>query len=223
MRRVTPARVRFRIQLQTYSMNDFADQYKSIVQSILGGQAEQARATVRCIPGSELGITTIPRSLPIPLQCWVFFRDQFVCRYCEKRCVLPPVLRLLSHFLGDDFRYHPHGRMTECHVAFWRDIASCDHMVPVARGGNSTAQNLVTACYMCNSIKQNWLLEELRWNIKPITTIAWDGLSGSLQCLLQVSAIPVTPYYRNWLRAVERYRRALNREKRPPSAFGGSP
>jgi HNH endonuclease len=173
------------------------------VQSILTGQTQQARETVRCIPGSEPEITTIPRSLPIPLQCRVFSRDQFVCRYCEKRTVVPPVLRLLSHFLGDDFRYHPHGRMTECHVAFWRDIASCDHVVPVARGGDSTPGNLVTACYMCNSIKQNWLLDELRWSIKPSSTIVWDGLSSALGSLLQIAAMPVTPYYRNWLRAVE--------------------
>jgi hypothetical protein len=112
-------------------MNDYADHYSSIVQSILIGQTEQAHETVRCIPGGERGISKVPRNLPIPLQWQVFKRDHFVCRYCEKRTVLPPVLRLLSYFLGDDFRYHRHGLMTECHVAFWRDIASCDHIVPV--------------------------------------------------------------------------------------------
>jgi 5-methylcytosine-specific restriction endonuclease McrA len=186
-------------------MNDYADHYSSIVQSILIGQTEQAHETVRCIPGGERGISKVPRNLPIPLQWQVFKRDHFVCRYCEKRTVLPPVLRLLSYFLGDDFRYHRHGLMTECHVAFWRDIASCDHIVPVARGGVSGAENLATACYMCNSVKQNWLLDELRWEINPIppSATAWDGLAGAVGGMLRLAAIPMTPYYRNWLKAIE--------------------
>jgi hypothetical protein len=61
---------------------------------------------------------------------------------------------------------------------------------------------------MCNSIKQNWLLKELRWNIKPRSTIEWCGLADSLGDLLQVAAMPVTQYYRNWLRAVEQGRQA---------------
>lgn len=200
-------------------MSDFADQYRSIVQSILAGQTKEAREIGRCIPGSEQGISTVPRSLPISLQCRVFFRDHFVCRYCEKRTVLPPVLRLLSHFLGNDFPYHPHGRMTECHVAFWRDIVSCDHVLPVARGGNSTHENLVTACYMCNSIKQNWVVEELRWEIRPISALTWDGLSASFGTLLKAAEVPVTTYYHNWLKAVEQCQGdSLDSESRVHSA-----
>ncbi len=126
------------LQPAPHLMSDFADQYRSIVQSIVEGQVQEARKILRSIPGGERALSTVPRSVPITLQCHIFFRDRFVCRYCEKRTIRPPVLRLVSHFLGDDFRYHPHGRMTECHIAFWRDIASCDHILPVARGGNSS-------------------------------------------------------------------------------------
>lgn len=182
-------------------MADWASEYEAAVRFILAGTTERAREVIRCIPGNAQFLATLPRRLPVQMQCRVFFRDRFICRYCRKRVILPPVLRILSHFLGDDFKYHPHGRMTECHVAFWRDIASCDHVLPVARGGDSTSENLVTSCYMCNSIKQNWLIEELRWQLAPITDTNWDGLASLLASLLEESKIQLTPYYANWLRA----------------------
>jgi len=43
-------------------------------------------------------------------------------------------MRLISLILPDDFPYHRNGKMSECHIAFWRDTASCDHVVPVAPG-----------------------------------------------------------------------------------------
>ena len=102
------------------------------------------------------------------------------------------------------FPYHLHGKMTECHLAFWRDVASCDHLVPVARGGASTLDNLVTACYFCNTMKQSWLVEELGWQVEDGPVSAWDGLVGVYEeAMRQISGAAVSDYHRRWLRALK--------------------
>ena len=42
---------------------------------------------------------------------------------------------------------------------------TCDHVVPVSRGGSSTLDNLVTACLACNLAKATSTLEE--WHAEP--------------------------------------------------------
>jgi len=39
---------------------------------------------------------------------------------------------------------------------------TCDHVVPVSRGGSSNLDNLVTACLACNLAKATSTLEEWR-------------------------------------------------------------
>ncbi len=39
---------------------------------------------------------------------------------------------------------------------------TCDHIVPLARGGNSKPENLATACAPCNYDKGTLLIEEWR-------------------------------------------------------------
>lgn len=38
----------------------------------------------------------------------------------------------------------------------------CDHIVPIARGGNSEIENLTTACFGCNRSKRDKLVSEWR-------------------------------------------------------------
>ena len=74
--------------------------------------------------------------------------------------------------------------------------------------GTSDRKNLVTACYMCNSIKQNWLVEELRWEMQPIPGDSpWDGLSALYPHLLSLVRerypdAAGAAYFRDWLRVV---------------------
>jgi len=60
----------------------------------------------------------------------VFRRDGFVCRYCGKLCRFP--------FVHGDKR-----------------SATLDHVVPIAKGGDHSLDNLVTACLSCNSKKHD--------------------------------------------------------------------
>jgi hypothetical protein len=190
-------------------VRDFSAVYDSVLRSLLIGDESLAARELGSVPSWQApsDASYIPRSVPIPTQVKVFHRDRFTCRYCGRRTVLAPVLRLLSIALGGVFPYHPHGKMSQCHLAFWRDLASCDHLVPIARFGKSEESNLVTACYMCNSIKQNWTIEELGWELQPILQDdPWDGLSNRFPALLEACELrfPAAriPYFRNWLRAL---------------------
>ncbi len=43
-----------------------------------------------------------------------------------------------------------------------------DHMVPVARGGENSLENLVVACKHCNASKGDRLLSELGWSLRAV-------------------------------------------------------
>lgn len=189
-------------------VRDFGSIYAEVLRRLVDGRTSEAAGLIQAVPNWRAlpASRHSARAAPIGTQMRVFRRDSFICRYCGRRTVLPPVLRLLSIALCDVFPYHPHGKMSRCHLAFWRDIASCDHLTPLARFGTSDEQNLVTACYMCNSIKQHWTIEELRWEVRAIPESgAWDGLSGGYGTLLDFCeprfAAARIPYFRNWLRA----------------------
>ncbi len=135
-------------------------------------------------------------------QVAVFLRDQFTCRYCGRRLVFLPLLRLLSAMYPQLFPYHPNWKMTSTHIAYWRDTASCDHILPIARCGNSSMDNLATACYRCNDTKSSWSLEQLGWMLQPITNLPWDGLSSQYLQLQERNAEIDPRYHQRWRRAL---------------------
>lgn len=193
-------------------LKDFSEAYERATCSVIKNDLDAARKALRAVQNWTPDPEAIreDRFIPKSRQVAVFRRDHFVCGYCGRRAVFVPTLRLLSLIFPDVLPYHPHGLMTECHLAFWRDIASCDHMVPVARSGSSQPDNLITACYLCNSIKQNWLLKELGWKTLdaiPPNATDWDGLSGIYPALLKhakEAEYPDAskPYFTAWLSAL---------------------
>jgi len=112
------------------------------------------------------------------LEMEVFHRDNFTCCYCGKPTIFLGTLRTISLLMPDDFPYHKNWKWNITHPAYWEMATSCDHLIPVARGGTNDKQNLVTVCYMCNSIKANWTLDELRWSLRETGDSGWDGLAG---------------------------------------------
>lgn len=107
----------------------------------------------------------------------VFVRDGFIDRYSGLRLIFPPVLRILSIMLPEDFPYHPHWKTGVTHPAYYNLFATIDHVVPVSRGGTSEEPNLVTTSMLKNSSKGNWTLEELDWDLLPSGDFKeWDGL-----------------------------------------------
>jgi hypothetical protein len=107
----------------------------------------------------------------------VFVRDGFLDRYTGERLVFPPVLRLLSAALPEEFPFHPNWKTDLTHPAYWEVGATIDHVVPVSRGGADDESNWVTTSMARNSAKMNWTLEELGWALLPPGDFReWDGL-----------------------------------------------
>lgn len=53
-----------------------------------------------------------------------------------------------------------------CGNSFQKKDLSLDHIHPVSKGGKSSWENLITACYSCNQKKSNKSLEEIGFKMK---------------------------------------------------------
>lgn len=190
------------------SGEEYPDRFARVVESLLLGAYGDAEERLVQIAVPPALVGPARGSIPLRGQFAVFSRDQFTCRYCGRRTLFVPVLRLVSVRFPTILRHHPNWKMSETDVAFWREAATCDHVVPVARGGSSDIANLVTACYMCQSMKQNWLLDEIRWQILPVSEDPWNGLAYVTPGLLGLlgSKVPPGSNIRRWARVVERAR-----------------
>lgn len=110
----------------------------------------------------------------------VFRRDSWTCRYCGIRTIAPPVLRFLSEIYPKEFPYHPNWKSGEIHDSWLVLSTSLDHVVPGARGGNwMKLDNLVAACWACNSAKADLLLDEVGWELLSEDEVRsdWDVAS----------------------------------------------
>jgi hypothetical protein len=129
-----------------------------------------------------------------------FVRDGFIDRYQGTRLIFPPVLRVISEFIPSEFPYHPHGKMTFGHMAYWELFPTIDHVIPVARGGTDSKDNWATCSMLTNSIKAGWTLEELGWKLQPPGDASvWDGMFRWF--ILHVesnNALLKVPYIRRW-------------------------
>lgn len=171
-------------------MTKKTDIINSICDALAGNDIKTARAKLlaewKFIPPQ---FQTKREGISQSLQLDIFFRDRFTCRYCGKLTIFIGTLRIMSLMMPDEFPYHPNWKWERTHPAYWELTASCDHLLPVARGGGNDIENLVTACYMCNSIKANWTLQELRWELKEINNPTWDGLTGYFLQLMEQNNI----------------------------------
>ena len=60
----------------------------------------------------------------------------------------------------------------------WLYAGDAAHLRPATFGGDTTPDNLVSACYECNRRKSNWLLDEIGWVLRPRAGATdWDGLT----------------------------------------------
>jgi hypothetical protein len=143
---------------------------------ILNNQKEQAKATInKHYKHNVEKIAT--RSMSNDDRLKIFMRDGFIDRYTGQKLLFPNVLRILSMELGDVFPFHPNWKMSDCHIAFWEFYPTCDHVIPIARGGENVAENIVTTSMKINSAKSNFLMEELGLKLYEKGSIKnWDGM-----------------------------------------------
>ena len=124
--------------------------------------------------------------VPISMMLSIFERDHFTCRYshCRKRTLYVPVLRALSKLLPDALPYQSNWLPIDEHILYWTYGTSLEHRVSFPQGGTSEPENLITACYQCNDIKNMISGTDLGWEVEAERNGDWDGLSSYL-CRLQ--------------------------------------
>ena len=169
------------------------------IDLLLAGAQEDARALI-VEHDPFVSVRTQGRNYSEKEKLQVFLRDGFIDRYSGKRLVNPGILKSITCFFPEEFPYHPHWKMTQCHRAYWELLPTVDHIVPVARGGADAVENWVTTSMLNNSIKSNWTLAELRWDICPAGDLAaWDGLTKKFIALAEAAPdILSDPYIRRW-------------------------
>ncbi len=104
-------------------------------------------------------------------------RDGHHCRFCGIPVIRESVRRRIRKIYPDAL---PWGRTNQTqHAAFQAMWVQYDHIVPHARGGHNSLQNMVITCAPCNFARMNYCLEEVGL-IDPRTRESvrstWDGL-----------------------------------------------
>lgn len=182
---------------------DYFERFEALAEALAAARMDDAAQLVEGVaqPGSLQ-----PTKRPAPsLRRWVaiFTRDAYTCRYCLRRTIAPPVLRAVSMLFPQTFKFHPNWKTSECDAAYLVLSTSLDHVIPVTRGGTDDVANLVTACWMCNGMKSNFLLAELPgWTIHEIAERTWSGLTEHLPAMMRAGALEKEQYLRRWADAI---------------------
>lgn len=187
--------------------DETTEHIQAAAQALLAGRATLASAELRAIDAAALraqwdaafarrralGLktnraaekrrwTTHDESRPI------YERDRYTCRYCGKRTIHVRVLEVLSFAFPVELPYG--GRswpMAHTHMIYWTHTTSLEHLVPHARGGDfDAAENLGVACWQCNHVKGDALIEEMGFRSRVAET-QWDGLTGLVPELARVA------------------------------------
>lgn len=193
----------------------YFERFEALAATVAGGHIDQARNIVQSI--ARRGATDSSRRQNASLRLWtaVFARDSYTCRYCERRTIAPPILRIVSHLFPDLFLFHPNWKTSETDASYFILSTSADHIVPVTRGGSDSPENLVTACWMCNGMKSNFLLTELpNQTLKPAANNAWRGLTEHLNTMTSAAGLTGDPYLRRWSEAIQ-YPEPIANEREP--------
>jgi len=91
----------------------------------------------------------------------VLERDGYRCRYCNIPVIYTNEARKLRALFGtENFQMSKSNQVA--HGTLRAFYNSFDHVVPLSRGGRTSLENLVTACYPCNFGKDNFTLSQLR-------------------------------------------------------------
>jgi hypothetical protein len=118
-----------------------------------------------------------------------FQRDRFTCRYahCQRRTIYLPVLKELSRIFPNVLPYQRNWRPVQRHIVYWTWSTSIEHRVAFPFGGTSARENLLTACYQCNDIKNYLPIESLGWRITDDSPQSdWDSLTAYLPHLRRI-------------------------------------
>lgn len=172
---------------------------ESAAKAILGSNLEIAKEIINTdYPFNKLISTE--RKYTDKQKMAQFVRDGFVDRYSGQKLLNPGILKVLSYYMPEEFPYHAHWKMEECHNAYWEFVPTLDHIYPVALGGADDETNWATTSMLHNSIKNNWTLEQLQWKLYPAGDYKdWDGLTKLfLQIVESDTELLKDAYVKRW-------------------------
>jgi hypothetical protein len=104
-------------------------------------------------------------------------RDGHFCRFCG----IPVVRKEIRSLLNDHYPLElPWGKTNfDQHAAFQAMWLQFDHIIPHARGGTTTLENMIITCAPCNYGRMNFLLEEIELELskrQSPSILNWTGL-----------------------------------------------
>jgi hypothetical protein len=104
-------------------------------------------------------------------------RDGFHCRFCGIPLVRAETRSLIRQVFPEALRWGD--RNAEQHAAFQALWLQYDHLLPHARGGTNTLDNMLVTCAPCNNGRSNLTLEEVELSdprLRDPIQSTWDGL-----------------------------------------------
>lgn len=180
---------------------DKIDVLEMAAKSILEDRKEHAKFVIRNeYPFQKL--SAVERVYTDKQKMAQFKKDGFIDRYSGQKLLNPGLLKVLSHYMPDEFPYHSHWKMEECHSAYWEFVPTMDHIYPVALGGVDSEENWATTSMLHNSVKSNWTLEQLNWQLHEAGRMEdWDGLTGLFAELVEADlTLLQDSYIKKWYR-----------------------
>ena len=107
----------------------------------------------------------------------LLLRDGYHCRFCGIPVLRAEVRKRIRNVYPEDLRWG--NTNAEQHAAFQLMWAYPDHVLPHARGGDSSLANLVITCAGCNFGRRHFTLAEVGVldprDREPVRS-TWDGL-----------------------------------------------
>ena len=183
-------------------MQDKICTLESVVKELLSGNKDNACNLIqREYPFEKFEV--FHRTYTLKKKMKQFKADGFIDRYSGDKLINPGILKVLSFYFPEEFPYHPHGKMTEGHIAYWELFPTIDHIVPIAIGGRDEPDNWATTSMLNNAVKSNWSLEQLRWSLYPAGDYnEWDGLTKLFVMLVEKDELLLKDnYIKSWYNA----------------------
>lgn len=178
---------------------DKIDILAKAAKDILGGRIDSAKEVIQVkYPFKKL--SAVGRNYTDRQKMGQFKKDGFIDRYSGQKLLNPGLLKVLSFYMPDIFPYHVHWKMEACHNAYWEFVPTIDHIHPVALGGADSEEDWATTSMLHNSIKSNWTLEQLNWQLHEAGKFEdWDGLTALFVKLVEADSLLLEDaYIKKW-------------------------
>lgn len=183
--------------------DDYPERLAAVIQAVLDHGCEAGAAAIEPMAYARREMTKRP-SLSRLAQGRVYRRDHFQCRYCGGKLIPTAIMQLVAGMYPAAFPYHRNWKGGQTHPAVIARSPIVDHVEPGSTGGAwLDVDNMVTACWPCNSRKADFTLEQLDWSLRSPDDTGWKGLTNFYGELWVAAREPNPKYHQDWMRALE--------------------